>query len=219
MLNQNSNSFSNADGAIIVRDIALAIQKNKDLLSELDGIIGDGDHGINMNKGFTMSLELLQIPGINFSKALMIVANTLMNEIGGSMGPLYGTFFKKMARVSKDEEEITAQVFQKMLSEAIMGVMDMGNAKPGDKTLVDTLTIAQMRYNAAIENDKTFELALAECAAGAKEGKESTRDMMARVGRSARLGERSIGHVDAGASSCAIIVKTMCFSMINLLNN
>lgn len=212
-------SFSNADGAIIVRNIALEIQKNKDLLSELDGIIGDGDHGINMNKGFSMSLELLQASDISFSNALMIVANTLMNEIGGSMGPLYGTFFKKMARVSKNEDKITAQVFQKMLSEAVTGVMEIGNARPGDKTLVDTLTVAQLRYNTAIENNKTFELALAECAAGAKQGKESTRDMMARVGRSARLGERSIGHVDAGASSCAIIVKTMCFSMINLLNN
>jgi dihydroxyacetone kinase-like protein len=213
------NSFSNAKGAIIVCNIAIAIQKNKDLLSDLDGIIGDGDHGINMNKGFSMSLELIQSADISFSKALMTVANTLMNEIGGSMGPLYGTFFKKMARVSVNEERITADIFQKMLNEATLGVMEMGNAKPGDKTLVDTLTTAQLRYNNALENNKSFELALAECAAGANDGKESTRDMIAKIGRSARLGERSKGHIDAGAASCAIIVKTMCHSMINLLDN
>lgn len=212
-----NDNFLNKDGAIVVKNIATAIQQNKDLLSDLDGIIGDGDHGINMNKGFSMSLEILKSDEISFSNALMTVSDTLMNEIGGSMGPLYGVFFKRMAKLSANEEWITAGLFQKMLNEATDSMMAMGNAKPGDKTLVDTLTIARLRYNAAIANGMSFGLALAECANGAEEGKESTRDMIAKVGRSARLGERSVGHLDAGATSCAIIVKTMCDSMIKLL--
>lgn len=212
-----NDSFLNKDGAIVVKNIAIAIQQNKDLLSDLDGIIGDGDHGINMNKGFSMSLEILQSDDISFSNALMTVSNTLMNEIGGSMGPLYGIFFKKMAKISVNEERITAGLFQKMLNEATDAIMGMGNAKPGDKTLVDTLTLACKRYNEAIANNKSFDLALSECAEGAEQGKESTRDMIAKIGRSARLGERSKGHLDAGATSCAIIIKTMCDSMTDLL--
>ena len=164
-----------------------------------------------------MSLEILKSGEMSFSNALMTVSDTLMNEIGGSMGPLYGVFFKRMAKISVHEERITAGVFQEMLNEATDSMMAMGNAKPGDKTLVDTLTLARLRYNTAIANGMSFDLALAECANGAEEGKESTRDMIAKVGRSARLGERSVGHLDAGATSCAIIVKTMCSSMIDLL--
>lgn len=212
-----NDNFLNKEAAIVVKNIATAIQQNKDLLSDLDGIIGDGDHGINMNKGFSMSLEILNAEDTSFSNALMIVSNTLMNEIGGSMGPLYGVFFKRMAKLSANEEWITASLFQKMLNEATDSMMAMGNAKPGDKTLVDTLTIARTRYNDAITNGRSFDRALAECAEGAEQGKESTRGMIAKVGRSARLGERSIGHLDAGATSCAIIVKTMCNSMIELL--
>ncbi len=211
--------FLNTSGLIIVQDIANAVIQNKDYLCDLDGIIGDGDHGVNMNKGFLMSLNQLESNKFNFSDSLEIVGETLMDEIGGSMGPLYGTFFKTMAKVSKNEVIITSDIFQKMIFEATKKVMEMGNAKPGDKSLIDTLSSALNYINDAIVNKKPFDIVLNECSIGAQKGKESTRNMLSKIGRSSRLGERTIGHIDAGAASCSIIIETMCSSILKLLKD
>ena len=111
--------FLNSEGAVVIKNVIKSIQLNKAYLSEIDGIIGDGDHGINMNKGFTMAGERGE-EDQNFSEAAKILSQVLMMEIGGSMGPLYGSFFRQFFRETKDEEKITAPVFLRMLESSLM---------------------------------------------------------------------------------------------------
>ena len=212
-------SFLDSDGGVIVDDLIRAMQENRAYLSELDGEIGDGDHGINMSKGFRMAGERLEGEPHGFTESLKVLGGVLLMEIGGSMGPLYGTFFKKMARVSKDAEEIDAALFGEMLTSAYEGIKTLGNAEVGDKTLLDTLHPAMEAYTRVVGDGGTFDDALAAIAEAAERGKESTRDMVARVGRAARLGERSRGHLDAGATSCWIILDSMSGSMRKLLGS
>lgn len=210
------SGFLNKDGRVVVDKLIEAIQTNKTYLSDIDGLIGDGDHGINMNKGFTLCAQRLE-EGMNLSEALKTLGRVLMMEIGGSMGPLYGTLFNKMSRACKSEETITREVFGKMLSDAMTGVSELGSAKVGDKTLMDVLIPADEAYRAALEADKDFAACLEDMKAAAEKGWLSTKDLVARIGRAARLGERSRGVLDAGATSCNLILKTMADAMIELL--
>lgn len=210
------NGFYNKDGRVVVEKLIAAIQANKEYLSDIDGLIGDGDHGINMNKGFTMCAERLE-DGMNMSEALKTLGRVLMMEIGGSMGPLYGTLFNKMARASKGEEVITREVFGKMLSDAVTGISELGNAKVGDKTLMDVLIPADESYKAAQAADKDFAGCLDDMKKAAEKGWLSTKDLVAKIGRASRLGERSRGVLDAGATSCNLILQTMADAMLELM--
>ena len=133
-----AESFANAEGRVIVERLIGIIHENRAYLSEIDGKIGDGDHGINMDKGFQLTAGRLE-EGMSMSDALKTLGRTLLMEIGGSMGPLYGQFFKAMAKASKDADEVTVSVFADMLEAAYGAIRELGEAKPGDKTLVDTL--------------------------------------------------------------------------------
>jgi phosphoenolpyruvate---glycerone phosphotransferase subunit DhaL len=208
--------FLNSEGSEIIRDVIHAIRENKDYLTKIDGEIGDGDHGINMNKGFTMAGEQIG-KSHSFSEAAKILSQVLMMEIGGSMGPLYGTFFKNLFRETKEHDKINAEVFLKMLESALKGVKEMGLAEVGDKTMIDTLSPAIDGFKAAFEKKLSFEDSLSQCIESAREGRDSTKEMVARIGRSARLGERSRGVLDAGAVSCYIILESMSISVIRLL--
>lgn len=210
------SGFANKDGRVIVDKLIVAIQTNKEYLSDIDGLIGDGDHGINMNKGFTMCQERLE-DGMNLTDALKTLSRVLMMEIGGSMGPLYGTLFNKMSRASKGEEIITRDVFGRMLSDAMNGVSELGSAKVGDKTLMDVLIPADEAYKAAQAADKDFKGCLEDMKAAAEKGWQSTKDLVAKIGRASRLGERSRGVLDAGATSCNLILQTMADAIIELI--
>jgi len=208
--------FLNSEGSVIIIEIINAIKLNKDYLTKIDGEIGDGDHGINMNKGFTMAGEQID-NNQSFSNAAKILSNVLMMEIGGSMGPLYGTLFKRFFKETKEVEKITAEVVLKMLESALNGVKEMGNAEVGDKTMIDTLSPAVAGFKAAFEKKLSFEDSLSQCMESARKGRDSTKEMMARIGRSARLGERSRGVLDAGAVSSYIILESMSISVKRLL--
>jgi len=208
--------FLNSEGSVIIRTVIIAIKENKDFLTRVDGEIGDGDHGINMNKGFTMAGEQIN-ESHNFSDAANILSQVLMMEIGGSMGPLYGTFFKKFFRETKDHEKITGEVFLNMLESALKGVKEMGQAEVGDKTMIDTLSPAVTGFRDALEMNLSFEDSLNKCTQAGEKGRDSTKEMIARIGRSARLGERSRGVLDAGAVSCCIILESMNRSVISIL--
>ena len=202
----------NENNACIVREIIQAIHNNSVYLSEIDGETGDGDHGVNMNKGFLMADVRIKEYD-SFSEALKKLGKTLVMDIGGSMGPIYGTFFSKLSRTLKTEEKIDAQLFEEALKNAEEGLMDLAGAKPGDKTLVDTIVPAYELFKEAQEAGKGFKECLEALKIGAEQGKESTRDMVAKLGRASRLGERSKGHLDAGATSCCIILQTMADGM------
>ncbi len=199
--------FSDAGSGGIVRDIAAVIVANKAYLSEIDGKIGDGDHGVNMAKGFGRAAERIA-PDASLSEAMALLSDVLMSEIGGSMGPLYGTFFMEMSEVAGAAPVIDAPRFAAMLRAGLDGVAEIGAAKVGDKTMMDALAPAV----SAAENGAGSDMRalLADVAAAAEAGRDSTLDMVARLGRSSRLGERSRGVLDAGAVSCAMILRGLC---------
>jgi dihydroxyacetone kinase-like protein len=210
-------SFLNEEGSLIVYDLIATIQNNKEYLSEIDGAIGDGDHGINMNKGFTICKERLAGQKLNLATALKTLGKVLLTEIGGSMGPLYGTLFIEMSKACDGKEEIDKQIFADMLNAALKGIQTLGNAKVGDKTLIDTLSPAVDTYLVMIEQGDSFEQALQAMVTAAEKGKESTRELVAKVGRASRLGERSRGVLDAGATSCYLMLASMAISIKALL--
>ena len=201
-------SFKNAEGRVIVERLIDVIHENRAHLSEIDGKIGDGDHGINMDKGFQMTKERLE-DDMGMSDALKTLGRTLLLEIGGSMGPLYGQFYKAMAKASKGADEVDAGTFADMLEAAYEAIRNLGEAKPGDKTLVDTLDPATSALRGAVDEGKSLSEALDAMVAAAEKGWKSTEDMVAQIGRSSRLGERSRGVLDAGATSCYMMLKNM----------
>lgn len=134
-------------GSEVALKIAGAIQANKEYLSEVDGLIGDGDHGINMNKGFTMFVDRLGDAPMNLSDAFILLSRTLMSDIGGSMGPLYGTFFNKMSHAAKRKIKLIQKDFAEMLAVARDGIVELGGAQVGDKTLIDTLSPAVLSFH------------------------------------------------------------------------
>jgi len=211
--------FLNSKGSVIIKALVKVIQDNKDYLSEIDGAIGDGDHGVNMNKGFTIFEEKIGNNKIGLSTTLKMLGIVLLTEIGGSVGPLYGTLFIEMSKKCSDKKKIDKKVFEDMLKAGLKGVQSLGNAKVGDKTLIDTLMPAVEAYEKAIKNDKNFIEALKDFKEAAKKGKESTRNMVAKIGRASRLGERSRGILDAGATSCNLIFQTMADTIIVLLTS
>lgn len=202
------NAIANAGSSFVVERLVDAIHENRSYLSEIDGAIGDGDHGINMDKGFTMARERLSGEP-SLSEALQTLGKTLLMEIGGSMGPLYGTFFREMAKSIRELEQIDTEAFANMLEAGYSGVRTLGNATVGDKTLVDTLDPAVAAYRDAAAQGKSFKECLQAMSAAAETGWRSTKDLIAKVGRSARLGERSKGVLDAGATSCYLMLKAM----------
>ncbi len=198
-------SMANKGAGEIICEIATVIVDNKAYLSEIDGLIGDGDHGVNMAKGFARAAERLD-PAGTLSAAMEVLSDVLMNEIGGSMGPLYGMMFSDMADALGDAEVIDAAAFAKMIRAGLEGVQDVGSAKVGDKTLLDALSPAVDAFDAANVAGKPFTQALADMKTAAEQGRDGTVDMVAKVGRSARLGDRSRGVLDAGATSCSMIL-------------
>lgn len=211
------DSFLNRDGAAVIAALIEVISDNAAALSEIDGAIGDGDHGINMRKGFAMCAERLAGKEYDLSEGLAVLGSTLVGEIGGAMGPLYGTFFREMAKASKGHERINNSLFGAMLHRAMEGVTALGNARVGDKTLIDSLAPAVEAFDAASRAELPFSEALAQMAIAAERGKESTRDLVAQVGRASRLGERSRGVLDAGSVSCWLILSSMARSIAGLL--
>jgi dihydroxyacetone kinase-like protein len=212
-----AEDFANADGKAVLDDLVKTITENRAYLSEVDGAIGDGDHGINMSKGFKMAGERMTGEE-NLSDGLKLIGKTLVEEIGGAMGPLYGAVFRAMARAIKDADRIDAEHFEEMLASAYEKIQDLGEAKVGDKTLVDTLDPALEAFKQARADGETFSGALEKMREAAEKGKESTKELVAQKGRAARLGERSKGVLDAGATSCWLILDSMATSMQELLS-
>ncbi|MCR9089091.1 MAG: dihydroxyacetone kinase subunit DhaL [Rhodobacteraceae bacterium] len=199
-------SIPNQGAGVIISEIAAMIVENKAYLSEIDGKIGDGDHGANMAKGFGRAAERLDPDG-TLNDAMALLSGVLMSEIGGSMGPLYGMMFSDMADAVEGAEVIDAERFAQMIRAGLDGVQSIGSATVGDKTLVDTYVPAVDTFDAARARGDSFAEALSSMQRAAETGRDSTTDLVSKVGRSARLGERSRGVVDAGATSCCMILS------------
>jgi dihydroxyacetone kinase-like protein len=212
-------SFSIISGAVIVDQLIRAIQENKQYLSDIDGLIGDGDHGINMNKGFTLCREEIDKNPGSLAQNLHVLSKILMMKIGGSMGPLYGKFFKAMATSLEGADRVGIEEMGVALQSVVDAIATVSLAKVGDKTLIDTLVPAVSAYKLAQQNGLSFAEALEHMKTAAREGRDSTKDMVARLGRASRLGERSRGVLDAGAVSCCLILETIGTGAQELLKN
>ncbi len=201
-------SYINAlDGKDIMIEICDVIVENKVYLSEIDGLIGDGDHGINMAKGFAMCRsDLEKLSEVNLGQSFQVLSNILMGSIGGSMGPIYGSIFVSMGLEAEGKKLINKGDFLTILSEGLVGLQDISDAQVGDKCIMDTLVPAVQAMRKSVEEGLSFEVCLHNMEAAAKHGAESTKDLISKIGRSSRLGERSIGVLDAGAVSCSLIL-------------
>jgi dihydroxyacetone kinase-like protein len=209
--------FSHQKGSTIASSIIKTIQQNKQYLSDLDGMVGDGDHGINMNKGATLCAATLEKGSGNLDHCFSVLSKTFMSNIGGAMGPLYGMFFQGMAKACEGKQTIDPAVFEEMLKSGEAGIRSISDAKVGDKTMMDTLVPAITAYSVAVGSGKSFVESLGAMRKAAIAGRDSTKDLVAKVGRSSHLGERSRGVLDAGAVSLCLVLESMADSIQALM--
>lgn len=192
-----------------VRTYAQVIADNKDYLTELDSPIGDADHGANMHRGFRAVLEKLSDnDDKDIGKILMGVGMALLSKVGGAGGPLYSTVFIQMGKSINGKDEFNLEDWTNALEAATQGVVRLGKASPGDKTMVDALTPAVQALKESIEQGLTLEEGLKKSAKAAEEGMIATIPLVARKGRASYLGERSAGHQDPGATSTFLLLDT-----------
>jgi len=208
-----SQHFSSADGSAIVGDLVSVIVANREYLSEVDGAIGDGDHGINMAKGFALCGRTIEGKRLSLAEALDELTLSLMEGIGGSMGPLYGSLFIGMANEVRETPTIDAAQFARLLRGGLTSLQDITEAGVGDKCLMDTLIPAVEAAENAAREGASFDELLAQVKAAAAKGRDSTKDLIAKIGRASRLGERSVGVLDAGAVSCCLILTRLADSV------
>ena len=184
----------------IINKIADEIIENKDYLTDLDRSIGDADHGVNMAKGFKFTKEAIEGDFDDYKTLFNKVATTLLSKVGGASGPLYGSFFMKFAASLKDVSDFSREDFNKAFEAGVDGVKQRGKAELGDKTMVDVLK----PVSKALNEGKNFK----EVIKVAEEAMNKTKDIKANKGRASYVGERSIGHIDPGAASSYIMIKT-----------
>lgn len=200
-------TLSVSDFIKIFETISDTLEREKGYLSELDGAIGDGDHGVNMAKCFReVRKKLAGTDEIDIGSLLDKVGKVILNAVGGAMGALYGTFFLKASKEAMGKKEVGLDDLIRMLEAAEAAVVEIGKARPGDKTLLDALDPGLRALKGARDEGKPLPEALALLSEAARKGAESTKAMISRIGRSSRLGERTIGHQDAGATSCYLIL-------------
>lgn len=179
-------------------------------LTRLDQVIGDGDHGLGMKRGFAAVVTLLDGDSCNpddVGALLLQIGTRLMSSMGGASGAIFGTLFRAGGKAVAGEPVLTTPVLARFLTEGLNAVFQRGGAKKGDKTMVDALTAAVEKANAL--GDMPLSEALPQIAAAARQGADSTKDQVAVFGRAKTLGERSLGHVDPGAVSMSLILTYM----------
>ena len=191
-------------------EISDSVKENRDYLVQLDAAIGDGDHGINMTRGFAAVVQALEAESDAPPGRLLIVAGkTLVSAVGGASGPLWGTALRRAGRALGEEPTFDATRLSEALDAALAGVVDLGAAVPGDKTMVDALTPAAEALREQAASGSSIQEAVRAAAEAAEQGRDGTEPMQARKGRASYLGERSVGHLDPGAVSAALILRAL----------
>lgn len=191
--------------------VAAAIIAQKDYLTDLDRQIADGDHGINMARGFQAAMDAVEEmddttkPG----PVLETVGRAFIHNVGGAAGPLYGTGFIKAAAVCDEDTKLNVASFEKLLGAAIAGIEKRGHAKKGDKTMLDALIPIHACFLPENAEGKTLFEVLQDASHAAKEGVDYTKTIAARRGRASLVGERSIGHEDPGAVSSMLMYRAL----------
>ena len=188
-----------------------AIAGRADYLTQLDAAIGDGDHGINMTRGFEAVAKAIAAHGLDTppGRLLVLAGNTLVETVGGASGPLWGSLFRAAGGSLGDAEGFDGEALAGALDAGLGAVVALGAAAPGDKTMVDALDPATATLRARIADGASVAEAFAAAAEAGEAGAAATVPMQARKGRASYLGERSIGHQDPGATSAALIVRAL----------
>ena len=192
-----------------IRRTAEVVSEHRVELVTLDREIGDGDHGENLDRGYTAVLAKLDdlpedaVPG----DALKLVATTLISTVGGASGPLLGTAYLKAAGAVGKEPELDSAAIVALLTAARDGIVLRGKAEPGDKTMIDAWTPAVDAAGVAAAAGKSEAEVLDAAATAAEQGAVATEPLVARKGRASYLGERAIGHRDPGAQSSSLILR------------
>jgi phosphoenolpyruvate---glycerone phosphotransferase subunit DhaL len=192
-----------------IRAFAAEISANKEQLTQLDAAVGDGDHGINMDRGMSAVLAKLDAATEeqDIGALLKTVGMTLVSTVGGAGGPLYGTLFMQMGTALPGKAVIGPDDWTAALDAAVSGVQARGKAEPGDKTMIDALIPARDALKTALVGGASFEDALRRSADAAGQGMRDTIPLVARKGRASYLGERSAGHQDPGATSSHLLLE------------
>lgn len=194
-----------------MEEASSAITAHADHLTQLDSAIGDGDHGTNLTRGFRAVTEALATGGDGLppGRRLILAGKTLVSKVGGASGPLWGTALRRAGRSLGDAETLDGAALADALDAALAGVVELGSAAVGDKTMVDALTPATHALRAAVEAGQPLADAVAAAAEAAAEGARATVPLQARKGRASYLGERSIGHEDPGAASTVLLITAL----------
>ncbi len=190
--------------------IADMMQENRAYLTQLDSAIGDADHGINMDRGFSaVRGKFATMVTMDIATRLKTVGTTLVSTVGGASGPLYGTAFLRAGGTVAGKQELTSADVVAMLEAFLGGIVARGKAQPGEKTMVDALTPALAAARQALNEGASLTQLTHRARIAAEEGMKATIPMLATKGRASYLGERSIGHQDPGATSSWLILKCL----------
>jgi phosphoenolpyruvate---glycerone phosphotransferase subunit DhaL len=191
-----------------IRGFADLVAKQKDLLTELDAAIGDADHGINMDRGMRAVCDKLEqtAPG-EVDQLFKLVGMTLVSNVGGASGPLYGTFFLRLAAACGPRQQLSLDEYAKAWRAGVEGLVGRGRPELGDKTMFDSLHPGLAALDAAVAAGEPAHRAFRAAWTAAEEGRDATVPMVARKGRASYLGERSAGHQDPGATSASLLFE------------
>ncbi|MEV4135284.1 dihydroxyacetone kinase subunit DhaL [Dactylosporangium sp. NPDC049742] len=189
-----------------VAAVAASVTAHAAELTDLDAAIGDGDHGVNLRRGFDAVVAALAAFDADTAGAVLTkTGTTLVSKVGGASGPLYGSLFRALGKTLSDDSSVTA--FGAGLRAGLDAIVRLGKAEPGDKTMVDALTPAIAAFEAATPSG--LAAAATAAATAAADGAAATTPLQARKGRASYLGERSAGHQDPGATSTALIFAAL----------
>ena len=198
------------------KEIQVVIDNNAPEIEKLDQEIGDGDHIFNVQRGIKLVIELEPIiKHLSMSKALNQIAMKILSGIGGSSGALFGTLFMTMAKVSNIDDGVDYKKAINMFADGVEAVKQRGKADVGEKTMMDVLIPVANCLKQGVEKNKDLKDLMIEAIEEAEKGMLSTKDLLATKGRASFLGERSKGHIDPGARSSQLMIRTVCMSILN----
>jgi dihydroxyacetone kinase-like protein len=195
-------------------EAAAQIHRNRDYLTQLDAAIGDADHGVNMDRGFSAARDGLVMGDRTAPGALLDQAGgTLVLRVGGAAGPLFGTALRRAADALGDSEIIDGEALLRAMRAGLDGIQRLGAAVEGDKTIVDAYAPALLAFERGLRGGRDVAAAAAKAAAAADTGARATVPMQARKGRASYLGPRSVGHQDPGATSTALLFGALASAL------
>ena len=186
-----------------------AVHEHGAYLTELDSAIGDADHGANLIRGMDAVMAAVEPPPGNAGDLLKKVGMTLVTSVGGASGPLYGTFFLRAATAVGDATVLDGPALLTALRAGLEGIVARGKAEAGDKSMYDALAPAMGAFEEALASGAEPDVAARAAADAAAAGRDATEPMLALKGRASYLGERSVGHVDPGAASSALLLAAL----------